>query len=511
MRETILGLSWKEIESKIEKYEFSPRLANIGYVKYVGDGVAQVSLLDDAFVGEIVSFSSGVLGMVLNLSEDSVGVILLGKDEAVKEGDIVYSTGKMVQVPVGSSFLGRVIDPLGNPLDDLGPVYPEAFMPIDRPAPSIFDREPVKEPLYTGIRAIDALIPIGHGQRELILGDRQTGKTTIAIDTIINQRRYGTICIYVAIAQKRTNIARIVQTLKEYKALANTIVIATFPDQPPSLRYLAPFAGCAMGEYFMNQGEKVLVVYDDLTKHANTYREIALLLRRVPGREAYPGDIFYLHAHLLERAAKLNARKGGGALTALPIAETLAGEISTYIPTNLISITDGQIYLDTSLFNAGIRPAINVGLSVSRVGGSAQPKGIRQVAGMLRLSLAQYREFSLFLEFGTELDANTKKKVERGLRIEEILKQAPHDVQPIEEQIITFYLVNGGFLDNYPVEKVKDIVYQYIQYVSKKYSSLLSLLRQKLELDDQIIYELHNSFQEFSKEYANSSTTEKKS
>ncbi|PMQ01936.1 MAG: F0F1 ATP synthase subunit alpha [Dictyoglomus sp. NZ13-RE01] len=511
MRETILGLSWKEIESKIEKYEFSPRLANIGYVKYVGDGVAQVSLLDDAFVGEIVAFSSGVLGMVLNLSEDSVGVILLGKDEAVKEGDIVYSTGKMVQVPVGSSFLGRVIDPLGNPLDDLGPVYPEAFMPIDRPAPSIFDREPVKEPLYTGIRAIDALIPIGHGQRELILGDRQTGKTTIAIDTIINQRRYGTICIYVAIAQKRTNIARIVQTLKEYKALANTIVIATFPDQSPSIRYLAPFAGCAMGEYFMNQGEKVLVVYDDLTKHANTYREIALLLRRVPGREAYPGDIFYLHAHLLERAAKLNARKGGGALTALPIAETLAGEISTYIPTNLISITDGQIYLDTSLFNAGIRPAINVGLSVSRVGGSAQPKGIRQVAGMLRLSLAQYREFSLFLEFGTELDANTKKKVERGLRIEEILKQAPHDVQPIEEQIITFYLVNGGFLDNYPVEKVKDIVYQYIQYVSKKYSSLLSLLRQKLELDDQIIYELHNSFQEFSKEYANSSTTEKKS
>jgi F-type H+-transporting ATPase subunit alpha len=298
----------------------------------------------------------------------------------------------------------------------------------------------------------------------------------------------------------------IVQTLKDYKALANTIIIATFPDQSPSLRYLAPFSGCAMGEYFMLQGEKVLVVYDDLTKHANTYREISLLLRRIPGREAYPGDIFYLHAHLLERAAKLASHKGGGALTALPISETLAGEISTYIPTNLISITDGQIYLDTSLFNAGIRPAINIGLSVSRVGGSAQPKGIRQVAGMLRLSLAQFREFSLFLEFGTELDANTKRKVERGLRIEEILKQSSHEVQPIEEQIITFYLVNGGFLDEYPVNKVKEVVSKYIDYLYMKYSPLLSLIRQKLELNDQIIYELHNSFQEFKKEYANSST-----
>jgi len=504
--ESILGVPWKEVEKRIEKYDFTPRLSNIGYVKYVGDGVAQVSLLDNAFLGEIVEFSSGVLGMVLNLSEDSVGVILLGKDEYVKEGDLVYSTGKIVQIPVGSSFLGRVIDPLGNPLDGLGDIYPEGYLPVDRPAPSIFDREPVKEPLYTGIRTIDALIPIGHGQRELILGDRQTGKTTIAIDTIINQKRYGTICIYVAIAQKRTNVARIVQTLKDYKALANTIIIATFPDQSPSLRYLAPFSGCAMGEYFMLQGEKVLVVYDDLTKHANTYREISLLLRRIPGREAYPGDIFYLHAHLLERAAKLASHKGGGALTALPISETLAGEISTYIPTNLISITDGQIYLDTSLFNAGIRPAINIGLSVSRVGGSAQPKGIRQVAGMLRLSLAQFREFSLFLEFGTELDANTKRKVERGLRIEEILKQSSHEVQPIEEQIITFYLVNGGFLDEYPVNKVKEVVSKYIDYLYMKYSPLLSLIRQKLELNDQIIYELHNSFQEFKKEYANSST-----
>ncbi len=507
MAETILGIPWKEIEKRIEKYNFTPRLSNIGYVKYVGDGVAQVSLLDDAFLGEMVVFSSGALGMVLSLSEEFVGVVLLSKDKEVKEGDLVYSTGKIIQVPVGSSFLGRVIDPLGNPLDNLGNIYPEGFLPIDRPAPTIFEREPVKEPLYTGIRIIDALIPIGHGQRELILGDRQTGKTTIAIDTIINQRRYGTICIYVAIAQKRTNIARIYQTLKDYKALANTIIIATFPDQPPSLRYLAPFSGCAMGEYFMMQGEKVLIVYDDLTKHANTYREIALLLRRIPGREAYPGDIFYLHSHLLERSAKLNIKKGGGSLTALPIAETLAGEISTYIPTNLISITDGQIYLDTALFNAGIRPAINVGLSVSRVGGSAQPKGMRQVAGMLRLSLAQYREFSLFLEFGTELDATTKKKVERGLRIEEILKQGIHEVQPIEEEIITFYLLNGGFLDIYPVSEVKQVVSKYIEYISTKYSPLLSLIRQKLELNDQVIYELHNSFQEFQREYANSSRT----
>lgn len=502
MRGEILGLPIEKIEKKIKDYNFNPRISNIGYVKQVGDGVAQVSLLNSAFVGEVVVFESGIEGMVLSLKEDSVGVILFGKDEYIKEGDVVYSTGKILQVPTGNGFLGRVIDPLGNPIDDGGIIFPETYMPIDQEAPSIFDREPVKEPLYTGIRTIDALIPIGHGQRELILGDRQTGKTTIAIDTIINQRNYGTICIYVAVAQKRTNIARIVQTLREYNALSNTIIIATFPDEPPALRYIAPMAGCAMGEYFMRQGEKVLVVYDDLSKHANTYREVALLLRRVPGREAYPGDIFYLHAHLLERAAKLNKRLGGGALTALPIAETLSGEIATYIPTNLISITDGQIYLDTSLFNSGIRPAINVGLSVSRVGGSAQPKGMRQVAGRLRLDLAQYREYAMFLEFGTELDMTTKKKIERGRRVEELLKQGAHEVQPVEEQIITFYLANGGFLDSYPVERVKDVVIKYIAYLKLKYSSLLTLLRQQLELSDQIIYELHNTFQEFEKEYA---------
>lgn len=502
MRGEILGLPIEKIEKKIKDYNFNPRISNIGYVKQVGDGVAQVSLLNSAFVGEVVVFESGIEGMVLSLKEDSVGVILFGKDEYIKEGDVVYSTGKILQVPTGNGFLGRVIDPLGNPIDDGGIIFPETYMPIDQEAPSIFDREPVKEPLYTGIRTIDALIPIGHGQRELILGDRQTGKTTIAIDTIINQRNYGTICIYVAVAQKRTNIARIVQTLREYNALSNTIIIATFPDEPPALRYIAPMAGCAMGEYFMRQGEKVLVVYDDLSKHANTYREVALLLRRVPGREAYPGDIFYLHAHLLERAAKLNKRLGGGALTALPIAETLSGEIATYIPTNLISITDGQIYLDTSLFNSGIRPAINVGLSVSRVGGSAQPKGMRQVAGRLRLDLAQYREYAMFLEFGTELDMTTKKKIERGRRVEELLKQGAHEVQPVEEQIVTFYLANGGFLDSYPVERVKDVVIKYIAYLKLKYSSLLTLLRQQLELSDQIIYELHNTFQEFEKEYA---------
>lgn len=502
MREELLGLPIDLIEKKIKEYNFSPRLSNIGYVKRVGDGVAEVSLLNFAFVGELVVFESGIEGMVLSLKENSVGVILFGKDEYIKEGDVVYSTGKILQVPTGNGFLGRVIDPLGNPIDNGGIIFPETYMPIDQEAPSIFDRDPVKEPLYTGIRTIDALIPIGHGQRELILGDRQTGKTTIAIDTIINQRNYGTICIYVAIAQKRTNIARIVQTLREYNALSNTIIIATFPDDPPALRYVAPMAGCAMGEYFMRQGEKVLVVYDDLSKHANTYREVALLLKRVPGREAYPGDIFYLHAHLLERAAKLSKKIGGGSLTALPIAETLAGEIATYIPTNLISITDGQIYLDTSLFNLGVRPAINVGLSVSRVGGSAQPKGMRQVAGRLRLDLAQYREYAMFLEFGTELDMATKKKIERGKRVEELLKQGAHEVQPIEEQIITFYLANGGFLDSFPVERVKDIVIKYIAYLKLKYSSLLTLLRQQLELSDQIIYELHNSFEEFIKEYA---------
>lgn len=508
MREEILRFPIGRIEEKLKEYDFSPRISNIGYVKSVGDGVVQATLLNSAFVGEMVVFESGVEGLVLSLKEDTVGIVLFGKDEYVKEGDIVYSTGKILQVPVGRGYLGRVIDPLGDPLDDGGPIFPERYMPVDREAPSIFDREPVKEPLYTGIRTIDALIPIGHGQRELILGDRQTGKTTIAIDTIINQKNYGTICIYVAIAQKRTNIARLVQTLREYDALSHTIVIATFPDEAPALRYIAPMAGCAMGEYFMHQGEKVLVVYDDLTKHANTYREIALLLRRTPGREAYPGDIFYLHAHLLERAAKLNKRLGGGALTALPIAETLAGEIATYIPTNLISITDGQIYLDTSLFNSGIRPAINVGLSVSRVGGSAQPRGMRQVAGRLRLDLAQYREYAMFLEFGTELDMATQKKIERGKRIEEILKQGAHEVQPIEEQIITFYLANGGFLDSYPVEKVKDVVVKYIAYLKLKASSLLVLLRQQLELSDQIIYQLHTTFQEFQKEYANLTTTQ---
>uniref|UniRef100_A0A7C3MKS7 ATP synthase subunit alpha n=1 Tax=Dictyoglomus thermophilum TaxID=14 RepID=A0A7C3MKS7_DICTH len=508
MREEILRFPIERIEEKLKEYDFSPRISNIGYVKSVGDGVVQATLLNSAFVGEMVVFESGVEGLVLSLKEDTVGIVLFGKDEYVKEGDIVYSTGKILQVPVGRGYLGRVIDPLGDPLDDGGPIFPERYMPVDREAPSIFDREPVKEPLYTGIRTIDALIPIGHGQRELILGDRQTGKTTIAIDTIINQKNYGTICIYVAIAQKRTNIARLVQTLREYDALSHTIVIATFPDEAPALRYIAPMAGCAMGEYFMHQGEKVLVVYDDLTKHANTYREIALLLRRTPGREAYPGDIFYLHAHLLERAAKLNKRLGGGALTALPIAETLAGEIATYIPTNLISITDGQIYLDTSLFNSGIRPAINVGLSVSRVGGSAQPRGMRQVAGRLRLDLAQYREYAMFLEFGTELDMATQKKIERGKRIEEILKQGAHEVQPIEEQIITFYLANGGFLDSYPVEKVKDVVVKYIAYLKLKASSLLVLLRQQLELSDQIIYQLHTTFQEFQKEYANLTTTQ---
>ncbi len=506
MKEEVLGLPIEKIQEKIKEYDFSPRISNIGYVKSVGDGVAQVSLLNAAFVGEIVIFESGIQGMVLSLKEDSGGVILFGRDEYVKEGEVVYSTGKILQVPTGSGFLGRVIDPLGNPIDGGGLIFPEAYVPVDNEAPSIFDREPVKEPLYTGIRAIDALIPIGHGQRELILGDRQTGKTTIAIDTIISQRNYGTICIYVAIAQKRTNIARIVQTLREYGALSNTIVIATFPDDPPALRYIAPMAGCAMGEYFMRQGERVLIVYDDLTKHANTYREVALLLRRVPGREAYSGDIFYLHSHLLERAAKLSRKLGGGALTALPIAETLAGEISTYIPTNLISITDGQIYLDTALFNAGVRPAINVGLSVSRVGGSAQPKGMRQVAGRLRLDLAQYREYAMFLEFGTELDMATKKKIERGRRIEELLKQGAHEVQSVEEQIITFYLANGGFLDNYPVEKVKDVVIKYIAYLKLKYSSVLTLLREQLELSDQIIYQIHNIFQEFEREvYANPS------
>ncbi|HOJ92542.1 MAG TPA: F0F1 ATP synthase subunit alpha [Dictyoglomaceae bacterium] len=505
-KEAILGIPIDALSKKIREYNFSPRISNIGYVRQVGDGVAQVSLLNTAFAGEIVVFESGIEGMVLNLEEDSVGVILLGKDKYVKEGDVVYSTGKILQVPTGNGFLGRVIDPLGNPLDEGGIIFPEAYLPVDREAPSIFDREPVKEPLYTGIRTIDALIPIGHGQRELILGDRQTGKTTISIDTIINQKNYGTICIYVAIAQKRTNIARIVQTLKENNAISHTIVIATFPDEPPALRYIAPMAGCAMGEYFMEQGEKVLVVYDDLTKHANTYREISLLLRRVPGREAYPGDIFYLHSHLLERAAKLNAKKGGGALTALPIAETLAGEIATYIPTNLISITDGQIYLDTELFNSGTRPAINVGLSVSRVGGSAQPKGMRQVAGRLRLDLAQYREYAMFLEFGTELDMTTKKKIDRGERIEEILKQGAHDVQPIEEQIITFYLANGGFLDNYSVEEVKNVITSFIDFLKQRSSTSLALLRQQLELTDQIIYEIHNAFQEFQKTYANPST-----
>src|SRR6187455_529721 len=446
----------KLIRDQIGSFAVAVDVAEVGTVISIGDGIARVHGVYRAMAGEMLEFAGGVFGIALNLEEDSVGAVLLGDYKEIKEGDSVRRTGRIISVPVGDAMLGRVVNALGQPIDGKGPIASTQSLPIERLAPGVVDRQSVKEPLQTGLKAIDAMVPIGRGQRELIIGDRQTGKTAVAIDTILNQKNTGVICIYNAIGQKQSTIAQVVRTLEEADAMRYSIVVAAGASDPAPLLYISPYSACTMGEYFRDNGRHALVVYDDLSKHAQSYREISLLLRRPPGREAYPGDVFYLHSRLLERAAKLNASKGGGSLTALPIIETQAGDVSAYIPTNVISITDGQIFLESDLFNQGVRPAINVGNSVSRVGGSAQIKAMRQVAGTLRLDLAQFRELSAFAQFGSsDLDQATQQQLNRGARLVEILKQPQYQPLSVEQQVVAIYAGTNGYFDNVAVPDVR--------------------------------------------------------
>jgi len=467
----------------------------------VGDGIARIYGLENAMAGELLEFPHEIYGIVLNLEEDNVGAVLMGEDTHIKEGDLVKRTGRIAQVPVGEALIGRVVNALGQPIDGKGPIHAREFKPIERYAPGVVDRLPVKEPLQTGIKAIDSMIPIGRGQRELIIGDRQTGKTAIVVDTIINQKGQGVFCIYVAIGQKRSTVARVVKTLEDHGAMAYTTVVSATASDPAPLQYIAPYAGCAMGEYFRDNGQHALVVYDDLSKHAQAYRQLSLLLRRPPGREAYPGDVFYLHSRLLERAAKLNDELGGGSLTALPLIETQLGDVSAYIPTNVISITDGQIYLETDLFYAGIRPAINVGLSVSRVGGSAQIKAMRQVAGRLRLDLAQYRELAAFAQFGQELDKATQAQLARGERMVEVLKQDQYRPLPVEKQILIIYAGTAGHLDDMPLEAIRPFEEELYRFVEAKSPSIFQELREKKEISDELRAKMDQAIRECKAEF----------
>lgn len=453
------------LEKKLEEESLGAELEEVGVIEKVGDGIATVKGLNGAMAGELVELAGGVTGMVQNLLPDSVGVVLMGGETTVKEGDIIRRTGRLMEVPVGEGLLGRVVNPLGEPIDGKGSIVYSTTRPVEYPSPGIADRKSVDVPLQTGIKAIDAMVPIGRGQRELIIGDRGTGKSAVAIDTIINQRGTGVICIYVAIGQKASTVARLSRTLEKYGAKDYTIIVAATAAQSAPLQFLAPYAGVSMGEYFMEQGKDVLCIYDDLSKHAVAYRAMSLLLRRPPGREAFPGDVFYLHSRLLERAARRNEQAGGGSITALPVIETLAGDVSGYIPTNVISITDGQIYLETDLFYAGIRPAINVGLSVSRVGGSAQIKAMKSVAGTLRLDLAQYRELAAFAQFGSDLDKATKAQLDRGMRMTELLKQPQYMPMPVEKQVISLYAGTKGYIDDVPVADVTRFEAELLKYV----------------------------------------------
>ncbi|HPW59079.1 MAG TPA: F0F1 ATP synthase subunit alpha [Candidatus Rifleibacterium sp.] len=474
------------LRREIENFSTELKTVEAGVVMQVGDGVARVHGLPKAMAGDLVEFANGVRGYVLNLEEDSVGCLIFGSDEGIHEGDLVKDTEQILSVPVGRSMLGRVVDPLGQPIDGEGPILPETYRPIENDAPNIVQRQPVCEPLQTGIQAIDALIPIGRGQRELIIGDRQTGKTTIAIDTIINQKDTGVICIYVAIGQKMSTITQIVETLRRHGALDHTIIVAASASEPAPLQFVAPFSGCAMGEYFRDKGHHVLCVYDDLSKHAVAYRQVSLLLRRPPGREAYPADIFYLHARLLERAAKLADVLNGGSLTALPIIETQAGDASAYIPTNVISITDGQIVLESNLFNSGIRPAINAGLSVSRVGGSAQVKGMKKVAGPLRLDLAQFRELAAFSQFSKDLDRATQEQLARGERLTELLKQPQHSPMAVEDQIVTIMAATKGFTDTLQKNEIVRFKKFLLKYLHQKHPEIMHNFREKPELTPEV-------------------------
>jgi F-type H+-transporting ATPase subunit alpha len=457
--------------------------SEVGRVVEVGDGVARLYGLDRVMAGELLEFPGNTLGLVLNLEEDSVSAILLGDDTHIKEGDLAKRTRRIAEVPVGQPLLGRVVNALGQPIDGKGSIRATEFNPLERLAPGVVDRRPVKEPLQTGVKAIDSLIPIGRGQRELIIGDRQTGKTALAVDTILNQKGSGVYCIYVAIGQKNSTVAQIVKILEDHNAMAYSMVVVASAGDPAALQYLAPYAGCAMGEYFRDRGSHALCIYDDLSKHAVSYRQLSLLLRRPPGREAYPGDVFYLHSRLLERAAKLSDELGGGSLTALPIIETQLGDVSAYIPTNVISITDGQIYLEVDLFFAGIRPAVNAGLSVSRVGGSAQIKAMKQVAGRLRLDLAQYREMAAFAQFGSELDKATRAQLARGERMGEILKQDQFKPLRVEEQVFIIYAGINGFLDDLPLSEVRSFEEGFYRFLEANYRSLEEELREKKEID----------------------------
>ena len=491
----------KLIREQIENYESKVTVDEVGTIISLGDGIARVYGLDKVMSGELLDFGHGVSGIAMNLEEDQVGVVVLGDYTEVREGGEVKRTGTIMSVPTGQGLIGRVVNSLGQPIDDKGPITPDKQIPIERIAPGVIDRQPVREPMATGIKAIDSMIPIGRGQRELIIGDRQTGKTAVILDTIINNKGNNLICIYCAIGQKRSSIAQVVKILEDYGAMEYTIVVAASASEPAPMLYLAPYAACAMGEFFRDSGKHSVVFYDDLSKHAAAYREISLLLRRPPGREAYPGDVFYLHSRLLERAAKMSDKKGGGSLTALPVIETQANDVSAYIPTNVISITDGQIFLETDLFNSGIRPAVNVGISVSRVGGSAQIKAMRQVAGSLKLDLAQYREMAAFAQFGSDLDKATQAQLNRGKRLVEVLKQDQYQPLPFSKQILIIYAGTNGYLDDLEVEQIRSFETKLYEYVESMNAGLLEKIMEKKAIDEAIKADIEKTLKEFKQRF----------
>src|SRR6202451_2081778 len=498
------------LRQQIENYEDRVHVDEVGTIVSLGDGIARIHGLDKVMAGELIEFPHGVAGLAMNLDEDQVGAVLLGDYTELSEGDQVKRSGKIMSVPVGEALIGRVVNALGQPIDDKGPINTDKTLPVERLAPGVIDRQSVKEPMATGIKAIDHMIPIGRGQRELLIGDRQTGKTAIALDTIINSAKNNLICIYCAVGQKRSSDAQVVQTLEEHGAMAYTIVVAATASEPAPMQYLAPFAATAMGEYFRDSGKHALVIYDDLSKHAASYREISLLLRRPPGREAYPGDVFYLHSRLLERSSKVSDKLGGGSLTALPIIETQAGDVSAYIPTNVISITDGQIFLETDLFNSGVRPAVNVGLSVSRVGGSAQIKAVKQVGSTLKLDLAQYRELAAFAQFGSDLDPLTQKQLNRGARLVELLKQPQYSPFPVEEQVIIIFAGTNGFLDQFQVSEIRGFEDGRYEYFAASQDALLADITQKKQLDDDIKGQLSSLIKEAKQQFVASREAVKK-
>jgi len=492
----------KLLRQQIENYQSGADIYETGTVIKVGDGIAHIYGLSNAMANELLEFENGRMGMALNLEEDSIGCVILGPFQDIHEGDTVRRTGRIMEVPVGSGLLGRVVNPLGQPLDGKGEIKPEGYRNIENKAPGVIKRHPVDTPLQTGLKSIDALVPIGRGQRELIIGDRQTGKTAVAIDTIINQKGKDVICIYVAIGQKASTVASVVQKLESFGAMEYSIVVSASASEPAPMLYIAPYSGAAMGEHFMHQGKDVLIVYDDLSKQAAAYRELSLLLHRPPGREAFPGDVFYLHSRLLERAARLSDEEGGGSMTALPIIETQAGDISAYIPTNVISITDGQIFLETDLFHSGFRPAINIGLSVSRVGGAAQIKAMKQVAGSLRLDLAQYRELASFAQFGSDLDQSTKNTLERGARMMEILKQDQYSPMSVEEQVVQLFFATRDFARDIAVEDVVKVGKELVDYFRKHHKDLLDQIKTDKKLSDELIEKLKQAIEEFKNDRA---------